>query len=291
MEPRGREGWRAPLVRWAVPVSVALVVSLANVVALTAPAAASPSPHGYWEVASDGGVFSFGDAPFYGSLGGQPLAAPVVAIAPTPDGGGYWEVAANGEVFNFGDASRTTPSVPGTVAMTALGDRAYLAAGSDGSVVFQGGTLGTYSSGRNFPHNGPIVGMAVDAASTQGGYWLVGADGGIFSFGGAGFHGSMGGTSLNKPIVGIAATPDGGGYWLVASDGGIFSFGDAGFYGSMGGAPLNNPIVGIASTPDGRGYWEVASDGGIFSYGDAGFRGSRGGSPLTALITGMAAFP
>jgi hypothetical protein len=242
-------------------------------------------------VASDGGVFSFGDAPFFGSLGGQALAAPVVGIAPTPDGGGYWEVEANGQVSNFGDASGTTPSVPGTVAMTALGDRAYLAAASDGSVAFQGGTLGTFSSGRNFPHNGPIVGIAVDAASMQGGYWLVGADGGIFSFSGAGFYGSMGGTALNKPIVGIASTPDGGGYWLVASDGGIFSFGDAGFYGSMAGAPLNCPIVGIASTPDGRGYWEVASDGGIFSYGDAGVLGSRAGTPLNALITGMAAFP
>ena len=38
---------------------------------------------------------------------------------------------------------------------------------------------------------------------------------------------------LNKPIVGIAATPNGGGYWEVASDGGIFAFGDAAFYGSV----------------------------------------------------------
>ena len=39
---------------------------------------------------------------------------------------------------------------------------------------------------------------------------------------------------LNKPIVGMAATPDGKGYWLVASDGGIFTYGDATFYGSTG---------------------------------------------------------
>jgi hypothetical protein len=38
--------------------------------------------------------------------------------------------------------------------------------------------------------------------------------------------------ALNKPIVGMAATPDGMGYWLVASDGGIFAYGDAGFFGS-----------------------------------------------------------
>ena len=35
---------------------------------------------GYWLVALDGGVFAF-DAPFYGSAGGLPLAAPVVAMA------------------------------------------------------------------------------------------------------------------------------------------------------------------------------------------------------------------
>ena len=90
------------------------------------------------------------------------------------------------------------------------------------------------------------------------------SDGGIFSYGDAGFYGSTGGLPLNKPIVGMAATPDGGGYWLVASDGGIFSYGDAGFYGSTGGLPLNKPIVGMAATPDGGGYWLVASDGGIF---------------------------
>jgi hypothetical protein len=53
--------------------------------------------------------------------------------------------------------------------------------------------------------------------------------------------------TLNKPVVGMAATPDGGGYWLVASDGGIFSFGDATFYGSTGGLTLSKPVVGMAN--------------------------------------------
>ncbi|MCL4445497.1 MAG: hypothetical protein M1134_01275, partial [Actinobacteria bacterium] len=80
----------------------------------------------------------------------------------------------------------------------------------------------------------------------EGGYYEVASDGGIFSFGpGATFYGSMGGKPLNKPIVGIATTPQGG-YYEVASDGGIFSFGPgATFYGSMGGKPLNKPIVGM----------------------------------------------
>ena len=80
------------------------------------------------------------------------------------------------------------------------------------------------------------------------GYWLVAFDGGIFSFGDATFDGSMGGTHLNQPIVGMATTPDGQGYWLVGSDDGIFSFGDATFDGSMGGTHLNQPIVGMAAS-------------------------------------------
>jgi len=80
------------------------------------------------------------------------------------------------------------------------------------------------------------------------GYWLVASDGGIFTFGHAGFAGSTGGVVLNQPVVGMAATADDGGYWLVARDGGIFSFGDASFYGSTGGRHLNQPIVGMAST-------------------------------------------
>ena len=61
------------------------------------------------------------------------------------------------------------------------------------------------------------------------------ADGGVFSFGDAGFYGSQAGSTLNAPIVGMPATADGKGYWAVASDGGVFSFGDAAFVGSASG--------------------------------------------------------
>jgi hypothetical protein len=40
--------------------------------------AAAPGGSGYWLVASDGGIFSFGDATFYGSEGGTTLNAPIV---------------------------------------------------------------------------------------------------------------------------------------------------------------------------------------------------------------------
>ena len=129
------------------------------------------------------------------------------------------------------------------------------------------------------------------AATPDGkGYWEVASDGGVFSFGDAGFYGSTGSQDLNAPIVGMAATPDGKGYWLVASDGGIFNFGDAGYYGSTGSIHLNQPVVGMATTPDGGGYWMAARDGGVFSFGDAVFYGSTPALDL-APISAITASP
>ncbi len=64
---------------------------------------------GYTLVANDGGVFSFGDAAFYGSIPGvlgpgKSLNKPIEGIVTTPDGGGYWLVASDGGIFTFGDA-------------------------------------------------------------------------------------------------------------------------------------------------------------------------------------------
>ncbi|MHB8289319.1 MAG: hypothetical protein ACYDEY_08805, partial [Acidimicrobiales bacterium] len=59
----------------------------------------------YSYVAADGGIFSFGDAAFYGSMGARHLNAPIVGVASTPDGKGYWFVAADGGIFSFGDAA------------------------------------------------------------------------------------------------------------------------------------------------------------------------------------------
>ncbi len=128
------------------------------------------------------------------------------------------------------------------------------------------------------------------ADSGSQGYWLVGADGGAFSFGNAQFYGSAATLPLAKPIVGTVPTPDGRGYWMVASDGGVFTYGDAVFHGSAAGVAINRPIVGMAADPGGQGYWLVGADGGIYS-GDAAFYGSTGALSLRKPIVGMAAMP
>ena len=66
--------------------------------------AATQDGKGYWMVASDGGVFSFGDAQFYGSTGAMHLNQPIVGMAATSTAKGYWMVASDGGVFSFGDA-------------------------------------------------------------------------------------------------------------------------------------------------------------------------------------------
>jgi hypothetical protein len=119
--------------------------------------------NGYWLVASDGGIFAFGDAQFHGSTGNIRLNQPVTGMAVTPDGSGYWLVASDGGIFAF-------------------------------NAPFYGST-------GNLRLNKPIEAMI--PTPDGGGYWMVASDGGIFAFGDAGFHGSLGGQTLSAPIAGM----------------------------------------------------------------------------------------
>ncbi len=212
--------------------------------------AMAPSVGGYWLVASDGGIFAYGQAGFHGSMGGSHLNQPIVGMAATPDGGGYWLVASDGGIFAFGDA-------------------------------------GYYGSMGGSHLNQPIVGMA--ATPDGAGYWLVASDGGIFAFGDARYEGSLGGQHLTRPVVGIARDPNSGGYWLVASDGGVFAFGGAPFLGSTGAIVLAAPVTGMEAAANGTGYRFAAGDGGVFSY-VVPFLGSAASERLVAPVVGMAGY-
>ena len=171
-------------------------------------AAGTPSGRGAWVADVNGSVYSFGDAPFAGSLGGIRLNRPIVGMAPTPSGQGYWLVASDGGIFTFGDA------------------RFF---GSTGSVRLVQ----------------PIVDMA--AAPDGNGYWLLAADGGLFTFGSAAFAGSaVGRSGFTAPATSMAVTPSGTGYWILDATGAVHGFGDAPVFGG-GITPGSRPALAIVA--------------------------------------------
>jgi hypothetical protein len=118
-------------------------------------------------VASDGGVFAYGDAPYLGSATSLHLAAPIVGVTATPNGNGYDMVGADGGVFNYGDAAF-------------LGSAATLHLAA------------------------PVTGLTGTATSGGPGYWLVGADGGVFNYGVARYS-ARGSAPAGVSFVAVAA--------------------------------------------------------------------------------------
>jgi hypothetical protein len=131
--------------------------------------------HGYWLVASDGGIFSFGDTAFYGSLGATPPASPVVGMAPSAGGDGYWMLEANGTVQGFGGAISEAPAVDSPAISSADSPLTSIVPSGDGL-----------------------------------GYVVVDRAGQAFSFGDAPYFGDVasGVPGYSGSVVGIAVSPD-----------------------------------------------------------------------------------
>jgi hypothetical protein len=208
----------------------------------SAPASAqTTSRHGYWLVGSDGGIFTFGSAQFYGSTGALDLQRPVVGMTPTGNRNGYWLVAADGGIFSFGNAS-------------------YF-----GSIPELGiAPAGTFGAAKRL--NAAVVGMV--PSSDDGGYFIVASDGGVFAFGDAKFEGSCPGIGgCSGPAVAVVPDASGNGYWLVTATGHVYTFGDASYFGSPG--QQSTPVTSAVRTADGKGYWILFANGTVDAYGDA----------------------
>ena len=232
------------------------------------------------------------------NLGNITLAqGPTLALPPVPT---TTSLSANTTTSTYGQSVTYTATIAGnggsptdgTVDFSAGGTTLCAAApvvSGKASCTTTDTPLGTNAISASYP--GDVIFLPSSGTTSlvvtpvPHGYWLVGSDGGIFSYGSASFHGSTGNLALQRPVVGIVSTSDDGGYWLAASDGGVFSFGDTHFYGSIPGLglhpagsgqskSLNAPIVGMVTSKDGDGYLMVASDGGVFAFGDAHFAGS-----------------
>lgn len=168
---------------------------------------------GYYLVGTDGGVFTFGRALFYGSRGGAGDVdpAPMISIASDPLGHGYWLTDTDGDVYTFGQ------------------------------VLFYG----------NAP--GPAAGTIRTIAAHPGGrgYWLLGADGTVYEFGAADHFGDS--PAFSGFVMDMGVTDTGEGYWLLDSTGAIFTFGDALYYGGandLPAGPLSPEGVVVAGNID-----------------------------------------
>jgi hypothetical protein len=241
--------------------------------------APTPEGRGYWLAQSGGGVYSYGDAPFEGSLPGLGIApsSPIVGMAATLDGGGYWLVAADGGVFAFGDA-KFEGSLPDIGVVPAA----------------------------------PIVSIA--ATRFGSGYWLVGADGGVFTFGDAPFCTPLLVTAVGSvplgyvpeptPDIGIAPAPGSSGYDIASS----FGFGlslpppneacdpavvneDYGTIEIPGFVPPSAQISGIATSVMGARLWLVGIDGGVFAPEIQTGPGLVSPSPFFGSLPGLGIVP
>jgi hypothetical protein len=212
---------------------------------------------GYWLVASDGGIFSFGDAGFYGSIPGlgispagsrapHSLNAPIIGMVPSVGDNGYFLVASDGGVFAFGGAK------------------------------FEG----------SCPGIGGCPGGAADAVvpdASGNGYWVVTAAGYVTSFGDAAAYGSPG--PLGEPVAAAVRSWDGNGYYILYPDGVVYAYGDAVNYGSANGeVGGSNPASTIFTTSDGAGYWIVSSNGSVLTFGDAPYDGGTNNLHLNGNI-------
>lgn len=111
----------------------------------------------------------------------------------------------------------------------------------------------------------PATTATVAVTAAPNGYWIASADGGVFSYDGAPFHGS--GVGLVSDVTAMAAAPDGGGYWLATAAGQIRAFGDVELHGT----PQHRiaELVDLEAASDGGGYWALMADGAVLAFGSA----------------------
>jgi hypothetical protein len=232
--------------------------------------ACTPNGKGYWICASDGCVFRFGDAKFYGSMRGKHLPKPVVGMAALPTGDGYWLVTADGAVFAFGAAqdlgslSGKTLDFPIVGMASTQSGKGYWLAGKGGSVFAFGDGKDQGSEAASGFHD--FVGIAPAWHGDGGnGYWLVRATGQVYAYNCADYGGGEAGGS----VVGIASIKDSG-YWQAKATGKVYSYNVP---AKGGDENAGNPFSGICAAPSGAGYWLLKKDGAVFTYGDALYHG------------------
>jgi hypothetical protein len=168
---------------------------------------------------------------------------------------------------------------------------------ADGQEITGFGTLPGCGDARSDVLPVPVAGEA--ATPDGGGYWILLADGAVYSFGNGHWYGDArtgtyqdhaGLAPPGAPMTGMASTRDGKGYYLTDGFGDVYAFGDAVYRGSRSGQSIDGTVIGITTDMATGGYWLYTSKGQVYAFG-APNHGSAASRTLKTPIVGMAALP
>ncbi len=130
-------------------------------------------------------------------------------------------------------------------------------------------------------------------STESAGYWMIGSDGLVYSFGAAANFGNAGGL---RPLVDLEPTPTFQGYWVIDDQGAVQAFGDA--RGDLGNGTLSaaqlaagEVVTAISATPYGNGYWIFTNRGRVLNKGDAGHFGDVSHLALNGPVLDSIAMP
>ena len=191
---------------------------------------------GYSILNQAGGIYSFGDAAYYGNLIDHHYPGPAIGLAGTPNGGGYAILNTGGGIYTFGNAQ-------------------YF--------------------GNLIDHHYPGPAVAISSTPSGKGYAILTSTGALYTFGDALYFGNLLDHHFPGPAVSFAYTPDGRGYDILTASGAIYSFGDALYYGNLLDHGYPGPATALTySINTGAGYAILTSPGGLFTFGDAIYLGN-----------------
>ena len=131
------------------------------------------------------------------------------------------------------------------------------------------------------------------AVMPRAGYWMVGRDGRVYSFGDFVRYGDPVGLLGSAQVVDIEATPSAEGYWVLDDRGGVRAYGAAAHHGSVrpGQFRPGETATSLSATRSGAGYWVFTTAGRAFTFGDAAFLGDMAAVRLNGPVLDSVATP
>jgi N-acetylmuramoyl-L-alanine amidase len=165
--------------------------------------AATPTGAGYWVLASNGAVQSFGDARILGRAPRATSATRAIRLAARPQGDGVWVLTDDGRVAGLGAAA--TLGGPPSGARNPAVDLAPTRSGAGYWVLLADGSVsahGDATSSQGLAGVGHWAAPAAAIVAVGHGFAIGAHDGGLWSFAGAPWFGSFAGSGAT--IVGLA---------------------------------------------------------------------------------------